>query len=64
MKRSQPAPTLGLTLALITLKEKSLENYRDHQTDCGTSCNFGNGGGAGFGPAYFGLSPQGGGSAA
>jgi len=58
MKRSQPAPTLGLTLALITLKEKSLENFRDHQTDCGTSCNFGNGGGAGYGPAYFGIGPK------
>jgi hypothetical protein len=49
---------------LITLKEKSLENFRDHQTDCGTSCNFGNGGGAGFGPAYFGLSPRTGGDSA
>ena len=48
-------PTMSMTLALITLKERSLEDYRDHGDDKGLSVAFGNGGGGGFGPTYFGV---------
>lgn len=61
-----PIPkTVGFALALMEIKNWQLEAFQDGAKDAGLTDRYGNGGEYGFGPEYFGLSPEtGGGSAA
>jgi hypothetical protein len=64
MESNNASPTLRDSLTLSAAKEAALAEFHDHGGDDEMIECFGNGGLAGYGPAYFGLSPQGGGGSA